>query len=140
MSLTAVLAAHLLGLGRRLKIALWVWFGLTILSTVYFGWHYFLDDIAGIVIAVGALLVARRSPASTCARCGSRRARRSRRPTEPDGEQRCGREHDGGHGHQEPRGAGVGALPIPCTTPRIQASAVKRCSRRQRAAPMRPRA
>ncbi len=59
MSLTAALAAHLLGLGRRLKIGLWIWFGLTILSTVYFGWHYFLDDIAGVGIAVGALLVAR---------------------------------------------------------------------------------
>jgi PAP2 superfamily len=59
MSLTAALAAHLLGLGRRLKIALWVWLGLTTLATVYFGWHYFLDDIAGVGIAVGALLVAR---------------------------------------------------------------------------------
>jgi membrane-associated phospholipid phosphatase len=59
MSLTAALAAHLLGLGRRLKIALWVWLGLTTLATVYFGWHYFLDDIAGVPIAVGALLVAR---------------------------------------------------------------------------------
>ena len=59
MSLTAAIAAHLLGLGRRLKIVLWVWFGLTILATVYFGWHYFLDDIGGVAIAVGALLVAR---------------------------------------------------------------------------------
>ena len=59
MSLTAVLAAHLLGLGKRLKIALWVWLGLTTLATVYLGWHYFLDDLGGIVIAVGALGVAR---------------------------------------------------------------------------------
>ena len=59
MSLTAAIAAHLLGLGRRLKIVLWVWFGLTILATVYFGWHYFLDDIGGVAIAVGALLIAR---------------------------------------------------------------------------------
>ena len=59
MSLTAAIAAHLLGLGRRLKIGLWVWLGLTTLATVYFGWHYFLDDLAGIVIAAGALLAAR---------------------------------------------------------------------------------
>jgi hypothetical protein len=59
MSLTAVLAAHLLGVGRRLKIGLWIWLGLTTLATVYLGWHYFLDDLGGIVIAVGALGVAR---------------------------------------------------------------------------------
>jgi membrane-associated phospholipid phosphatase len=59
MSLTAVLAAHLLGAGRRLKVALWIWLGLTTLATVYLGWHYFLDDIGGLVIAVGALAVAR---------------------------------------------------------------------------------
>jgi membrane-associated phospholipid phosphatase len=59
MSLTAALAAHLLGLGRRLKIVLWVWLALTILATVYFGWHYFLDDIAGVAIAAGALGLAR---------------------------------------------------------------------------------
>ena len=61
MSLTAVLAAHLLGLGKRLKIGLWIWLGLTTLATVYLGWHYFLDDLGGIVIAVGAL--ARRAAA-----------------------------------------------------------------------------
>jgi hypothetical protein len=59
MSLTAVLAAHLLGVGRRLKIGLWIWLGLTTLATVYLGWHYFLDDLGGVVIAVGALGVAR---------------------------------------------------------------------------------
>jgi len=59
MSLTAALAAHLLGLGRRLKTGLWIWFGLTTLATVYLGWHYVLDDLGGLVIAVGALAVAR---------------------------------------------------------------------------------
>ena len=59
MSLTAALAAHLLGLGRRLKIGLWIWFALTVLDTVYFGWHYVLDDVGGVAIAVGALAIAR---------------------------------------------------------------------------------
>jgi hypothetical protein len=59
MSLTAVLAAHLLGVGRRLKVGLWIWLGLTTLATVYLGWHYFLDDLGGVVIALGALGVAR---------------------------------------------------------------------------------
>jgi PAP2 superfamily len=59
MSLTAVLAAHLLGLGRRLKIGLWIWLALTTTATVYLGWHYVLDDLGGLVIAVAALAVAR---------------------------------------------------------------------------------
>jgi len=59
MSLTAALAAHLLGLGRRLKIGLWIWFALTTLATIYLGWHYVLDDLGGLVIAVGALALAR---------------------------------------------------------------------------------
>jgi membrane-associated phospholipid phosphatase len=59
MSLTAVLAAHLLGLGQRLKIALWIWFALTTVSTVYLGWHYVLDDVGGLLIGAMALVLAR---------------------------------------------------------------------------------
>jgi len=59
MSLTAALAAHLLGLGRRMKVLLWTWVSLTTLATVYLGWHYVLDDLGGIVIAVAALVLAR---------------------------------------------------------------------------------
>ena len=59
MSLTAALAAHLLGLGRRTKIALWVWLALTTLDTIYLGWHYVLDDVGGVAIAVAALALAR---------------------------------------------------------------------------------
>ena len=59
MSLTAALAAHLLGLGRRMKIALWVWLGLTLLDTIYLGWHYVLDDFGGVAIAILALVFAR---------------------------------------------------------------------------------
>jgi membrane-associated phospholipid phosphatase len=59
MSLTAAVAAHLLGAGRRLKIALWTWCALTVTSTIYLGWHYVLDDLAGIVIGLTALALAR---------------------------------------------------------------------------------
>ena len=31
---------------------MWVFFGLTVLSTLYFGWHYIADDIAGAAIAI----------------------------------------------------------------------------------------
>jgi PAP2 superfamily len=56
---TAALATHLLGLPRAVKIAVWVLFALTAVATVYFGWHYVLDDLAGLVIAVTALALAR---------------------------------------------------------------------------------
>jgi membrane-associated phospholipid phosphatase len=59
MSVTAALAAHLLGAGRRLKVALWVWVALTSLDTIYLGWHYVIDDLAGVAVAVGSLAVAR---------------------------------------------------------------------------------
>jgi len=56
---TAAVAAHLLGLGRPLRIGLWVMFALTAIATIYFGWHYVVDDLAGLVIALTALALAR---------------------------------------------------------------------------------
>jgi hypothetical protein len=60
MSATALLASFKLHLGRRLQTALAVWLGLTTLATVYFGWHYFVDDLAGFAIGAVALTVAYR--------------------------------------------------------------------------------
>jgi membrane-associated phospholipid phosphatase len=59
MSFTALLAAYLLDLGRRVKGALWVWLALTFVATVHLGWHYVVDDLAGLVIGAGALVLAR---------------------------------------------------------------------------------
>jgi hypothetical protein len=59
MSFTALVASHLLGLARRLRVALWIWFALTVVSTIYLGWHYVLDDVAGVVIGAAALVLAR---------------------------------------------------------------------------------
>jgi len=56
---TAAVAAHLMGLGRGLKITAWGLLLLTTLSTIYFGWHYLLDDVGGLVIGVMALAMAR---------------------------------------------------------------------------------
>jgi membrane-associated phospholipid phosphatase len=56
---TAAVAAHMLGLGRLLRIALWLLFALTAIATVYLGWHYVVDDLAGLVIALAALALAR---------------------------------------------------------------------------------
>jgi len=58
MSFTAAVAAHLLGLGRRFKIALWIWFGVTVVNTIYLGWHYVLDDVAGVILGAAALALA----------------------------------------------------------------------------------
>lgn len=64
---TAALIAQLVGAPRLVRVSLWVFLGLTIVSTIYFGWHYVIDDIAGVVIAVmavygGAILVGFRPP------------------------------------------------------------------------------
>jgi hypothetical protein len=56
---TGALAAHLLGMRRSVKLLLWVLTGITVLSTVYFGWHYVLDDVGGAAIAVISLYLAR---------------------------------------------------------------------------------
>lgn len=55
---TAAVAAHMLRLDRRLRIGLWGLFALTTTATVYFGWHYVADDLAGVVIGVLALALA----------------------------------------------------------------------------------
>ncbi len=56
--LTAAIAGHLLGLGRHLRIGLWTLFALTVLGTIHLGWHYVVDDVAGVVIALIALVLA----------------------------------------------------------------------------------
>ncbi len=56
--LTAVLAAYLLGFGRRTRLGLWVLLWSSVLATVYLGWHYVIDDVAGVAIALLALWLA----------------------------------------------------------------------------------
>jgi hypothetical protein len=58
MSFTALVAAHLLGAGRRLRIGLWIWCAVTALGTIYLGWHYVLDDVGGLVLGAMALVLA----------------------------------------------------------------------------------
>jgi membrane-associated phospholipid phosphatase len=55
MVFTGVLMAHLLRIPRAVRIGLWVFLVLTVLATIYFGWHYVVDDIAG--LAIGAIAV-----------------------------------------------------------------------------------
>ena len=55
---TAALIAQLLKVNRILRYALWTFLGLTMVATLYFGWHYVVDDLAGLLI--GAIAVADR--------------------------------------------------------------------------------
>ena len=52
---SAALVAHLLGIDARVRRGLWLFLALTVLATIYFGWHYLVDDVAGLLI--GALAV-----------------------------------------------------------------------------------
>jgi hypothetical protein len=56
---TAALASLLLGGPRLVRAVVWVLLALTVLATLYFGWHYVLDDVAGMLIAVVSLALAR---------------------------------------------------------------------------------
>ena len=58
--LTAALIAQRLGLHRLVRWALWTFVALTAVATVYFGWHYLVDDIAGVAIAFFAVWLAGR--------------------------------------------------------------------------------
>jgi hypothetical protein len=48
--------AQLLGVRRAIRVGLWTFLALTFVATLYFGWHYIVDDIAG--AAIGLLAVA----------------------------------------------------------------------------------
>jgi membrane-associated phospholipid phosphatase len=58
---TAALITHYVIRNRWVRWTMWVYFVLTTISTVYFGWHYILDDIAGAAIGwlsvwIGAMM------------------------------------------------------------------------------------
>jgi uncharacterized membrane protein len=58
MSFTAAVVAQRLRLNRRLRVALWTWLVLTVVTTIYHGWHYVVDDVAGLLIGLISLAVA----------------------------------------------------------------------------------
>ncbi len=49
------LIAHLLRAPRALRIGMWIYLGLTFPATIYFGWHYVVDDLAGFVIGFASV-------------------------------------------------------------------------------------
>lgn len=58
---TGALVAHRLGLHRVVRWVMWLFLALTILSTVYFGWHYVIDAVAGLGIGAFAVWLAARA-------------------------------------------------------------------------------
>ncbi len=57
---TACIVAHRAGLHRALVQALRVFLAITMVATVYFGWHYVSDVIAGLLVGMVAAWVAER--------------------------------------------------------------------------------
>ncbi|MCU4299101.1 phosphatase PAP2 family protein [Brevibacterium permense] len=45
---------------RAVQVFTWIFFGVTVVATLYFGWHYILDDIAGIGIGWASVVLAAR--------------------------------------------------------------------------------
>ena len=50
--LTLALITHYTVRHAAIRWSMWVFFWLTVLSTLYFGWHYIADDVAGAAIAI----------------------------------------------------------------------------------------
>jgi hypothetical protein len=57
----AALVAQMLGAHRMIRLGLWTLFALTAVATIYFGWHYLIDDFAGLAIGAGAVAIAARA-------------------------------------------------------------------------------
>ncbi|WP_198597822.1 phosphatase PAP2 family protein [Blastococcus atacamensis] len=55
---TAALIAQLTIRSVTVRAVLWTFFGLTAIATIYFGWHYVVDDIAGLAIGGASVLLA----------------------------------------------------------------------------------
>lgn len=45
--------------GQRLlmRVCAWAFFGLTMVATLYFGWHYIPDNVAGMAIGWGSVAI-----------------------------------------------------------------------------------
>lgn len=55
---TICLIVHAIGLPRWVRAASWLFLALTVLATVYLGWHFFVDTIGGAVIGAAAFWIA----------------------------------------------------------------------------------
>ena len=74
--LTLALIMHYTVRHAVIRRAMWVYFALTVVSTLYFGWHYIADDIAGAIIAIVSVWLGGKATGQTFERHG-----RSSHPT-----------------------------------------------------------
>ena len=58
ITLVAALVAHYTVRHAWIRWSLWVFFALTVVATIYFGWHYIADDVAGALIAIVSVWLA----------------------------------------------------------------------------------
>ncbi|NYD28478.1 phosphatase PAP2 family protein [Nocardioides kongjuensis] len=56
--MTICLIVQAVKLARWVRIGAWTFFGLTVLATVYLGWHFFVDVIAGAALGAFAVWIA----------------------------------------------------------------------------------
>jgi hypothetical protein len=55
---TVCLITELLSMKRWLRLSMWVFLALTVLATVYLGWHYFADALGGAVLGAAGVWIA----------------------------------------------------------------------------------
>jgi membrane-associated phospholipid phosphatase len=79
VTFTAALFMQRTGQKLAIRAITWAFFVVTVLATIYFGWHYLADDIAGIVIGWASV--------SLGAWASGNRGRRKRRGLAPVDEQ-----------------------------------------------------
>jgi hypothetical protein len=58
ITVTVCVIAHLLRLNIWIRVALWMFLALTVVSTIYLGWHYLLDAFGGVVLGVAGAWIA----------------------------------------------------------------------------------
>ena len=57
ITVTACVIAHLAGLPARVRWLLWAFLAVTVLSTVYLGWHYLVDAFGGFALGAAAAVL-----------------------------------------------------------------------------------
>jgi hypothetical protein len=60
MCVTMCLMAELLRLHRAVRVFLWVFLALTVVATIYLGWHYFVDALGGAALGTAGVWIAAR--------------------------------------------------------------------------------
>ena len=55
---TVCLMAELLHMKRWIRVAMWVFLAVTVVATVYLGWHYFVDAVGGALLGSAGVWIA----------------------------------------------------------------------------------